>query len=169
MKLFKATSLTMTVWLLSLLLFPSVIIAKEVEIPFGTTVTLRVEDAISPATHIIGQQVVFIVDRDVKVGDDIVIAAGAQAFGEVTQSIKKGNVGKPATIGVSVTHAMAVDGTMVALKGTKVVIGEDKQTSSLVFTLLCCILALLMQGSDAEIIAGSTISAEVYGSFSVEV
>jgi len=163
------TSITMIAWLLSSLIFPSIAAAIEVEIPFGTVVTLRVEDAINPATHIVGQQIVLIVDQDVKVGDDIVISAGSQAFGEVTQSVKKGSVGKPALIGISVSHAMAVDGTMIALKGTKLIEGENKQTSSLIFTILCCVLALLMQGSDAEIIAGSTITAEVYGSFSVEI
>jgi hypothetical protein len=168
-KMFRVTAITMITWLLSSFLFPSIAIAKEVEIPFGTVVPLRVEEAIHPATHTVGQQVVFIVDRDVVVDDEIVIAAGSAAFGEITQSTKKGSVGKPAVIGVTVNHVLAVDGTAIALKGAKLVEGESKQTSSLVFTLLCCILALMMQGDDAEIIAGSSINAEVYGNFSVEI
>lgn len=168
-KTLKTTAATMILWLLYSAVFPALALAEEAEIPFGTSVVLRVEDAIHPATHVVGQQVVFIVDQDVLVEGDVVIAAGSAAYGEVTHSQKKGSVGKPAIIGVSVSHVLAVDGTAVKLSGTKLVQGENKQTSSLVFTLLCCVLGLLMQGTDAEIIAGSTITAEVYGMFSVEV
>jgi hypothetical protein len=63
----------------------------------------------------------------------------------------------------------AVDGSNIALSGTKHVQGENKQTQSLVITILCCILGLIIQGGDAEIASGSSMDATVEMTTTVEV
>lgn len=154
---------------ISVVPFAALAKSVEVEVQFGTPVSLRVLETISPVTHRVGQQVILVVDRDVIVDKQVIITAGTQAICEISRAVKQGSVGKAAEISVEASHVKAVDGTVIALKGEKVVVGEDKQTASLLVTLLCCVLALLMKGTKAEIISGSTFDCEVYGGFSVEV
>jgi hypothetical protein len=105
--------------------------------------------------------------NDLRIGGVVVIAQGATAQAEVVTSKRRGSIGKPAHIGVVLRSVQAVDGTTIALTGQKQVLGEDKQTSSLVITLLCCILGLLQKGGPAEIAAGSTVRGNVVGPVSV--
>ncbi len=136
--------------------------AKEkVQVPVGTVVDLVFDSAVNPKTTTIGQTVTLRVANPVLVNGATVVAAGALAQGEVTVAQKAGAVGKEAQIGVVVKQVAAVDGTVIPINGTKSVIGENKQTSSLVITLLCCILGLLQQGGSAEIAAGSALRATV--------
>jgi len=143
--------------------------AAKVQIPVGTVVDLAFEATLSPTTAAVGQSVNLKVANDVKVNGQIVIAAGATATGEVTQASKAGAVGKEAQIGVTVKQVQAVDGTIVPLTGTKVVSGESHQTSSIVITILCCILGLLQHGGKAEIAAGSALRATVSAPVEVQV
>jgi len=136
-------------------------VAASVQIPYGTQIPLRVVEDITPETAIVGQKIILKVDRDIEVNGEVVVRAGQDAIGEVTSSTKKGAVGKAAEIGIMIRHVAAVDGTLVPLTGTKLVKGESKQTQSLIITLLCCILALVMQGEDAQIIAGTSVDAMV--------
>lgn len=139
----------------------AVAVAEEVRVPAGLTVVLAFEDAVSPETAQVGQRVFLRVQEDVVVDDAVVISNGALATGEVSQSVKKGAVGKAAAIGVIVRTVEAVDGTSIPISGTKMIEGESKQSEALIVTILCCILGLLMNGGDAEIAAGSTMDAMV--------
>lgn len=164
--------ITVVILTLSILAMPISInfaLAAEVELSFGQGVVLLVSETISPATHIVGQKVLLSVQNDVLVDGQVVIAAGTPATAEVTHSVPKGSVGKPAEIGIDALSTTAVDGTIIPLRGSKVIMGENKQTESLIITLLCCVLALLMKGKDAQIIEGSVVKAEVYGNFKIDV
>ena len=97
----------------------------------------------------------------------MVIASGAPVVAEVTRSQKKGAVGKPAIIGVTLYSVTAVDGSTVPLMGQKLVEGENKQTESLVITILCCVLGLLQQGGPASIPEGTQLEASVAGNVKV--
>lgn len=127
----------------------------------GTIVTCTFSDAVDPMTVTIGQRISLTVAQAVKVGDVTVIEAGAPVQAEITHAQKKGAVGKPATIGVRLLSVAAVDGTVVAISGQKVIEGESKQTTALVVTILCCVLGLLMQGGEATIPAGSHADATI--------
>lgn len=133
----------------------------KVQLPVGTVVDLAFDSPVSPTTSTIGQTVTLRVMSPVLVNGATVIAAGAIAQGEVTIAQKSGSIGKEAQIGVMVRQVVAVDGTLVPISGNKSVLGENKQTSSLVITLLCCILGLLQKGGSAEIAAGSAVRATV--------
>jgi len=135
--------------------------AQKVRVEVGTIVDLVFDTAMNPKTAAIGQTVMLKVSAPVKVGNLTIIAAGAAAIGEVTRSEKAGAVGMNAAIGVTVKQVTAVDGTVIPLSGTKMVEGESHQTSSIVITVLCCILGLLQQGGQAEIAAGATLRATV--------
>ena len=147
--------------MIAIFLAPSLAFAGSVTIPVGTQITLSFPEVISPESYQIGQSVSLVVEHDVIIDGETIFAAGATATGEVTQSQNAGGIGKPAKIGVTAITVEAVDGTMVAVSGTAFIEGEDKQSSTLIITLLCCILGLLMKGGDAEIAAGTTLEATV--------
>lgn len=130
---------------------------EALTIPAGTPVLLAFEETVCPLTAQVGQKILLRTTSPVIVDGKVVIAAGAIANAEVTSAQKKGAVGKPAIIGVMLRTVEAVDGTLVPISGTKVIEGENKQATSLVVTILCCILGLLMQGGEAEIAAGSSL------------
>lgn len=140
-----------------------------VNVPIGTAVVCAFEDAVSPTATTAGQSVILVVVDDVVVDGRTVISAGAPVRGEVVLSETKGSIGKPAKVHVAVRTVDAVDGTSIALSGTKVAEGQDKQTSSLVITILCCVLGLLQKGGDAEIPAGATLTASTMSAATVTV
>lgn len=147
--------------MIAIFLAPSLAVAGTAVVPVGTQITLAFTEVISPEVYQIGQSVSLVVENNVVIDGDIVFAAGAEAVGEVSTSQKKGGIGKPAKIGVTAITVEAVDGTKVAVSGTTYFEGENKQSSTLIITLLCCILGLLMKGGDAEIPAGATLDASV--------
>lgn len=141
----------------------------KVTIPYGTAIDLKFEGRIAPETSPLGSSVMLTVTVPVMVNGKTVIAAGAAATGEITESSKPGAIGKPGSVGVVIKRVAAVDGTIVPLDGMKIVEGKSKQTSAIVISLLCCVLGLLQKGENAEIPAGSTIRATVATPIDVQV
>jgi len=158
-KVCAAITLLTFVW--SMFLFPVCAIAATTTLRAGTVVTCAFSDAVDPLSVTIGQRITLTVVGAVKVAGVTVIASGAPVQAEVTQAQKQGAIGKPAVIGVRLLSVEAIDGTVVALTGVRVVEGESKQTSSLVITILCCVLGLLMKGGEASIPAGTKIDGTV--------
>jgi hypothetical protein len=134
-----------------------VAVAATITVPVGTAVTGVFNDPVDPAAASVGQTVMLSVVDPVVIEGAVVIQAGAPILAEVTVAQKRGAVGKPAKIGVALRYVTAVDGSNISLTGQKQIEGEDKQTESLVFTLLCCILGLLEQGAPATVPAGSQV------------
>jgi hypothetical protein len=132
---------------------------EKLILPAGTPIVISFDSAITPLTHSLGQRVSLRVAEPVKVDGKTVIEAGAVVVAEISRSQKKGAVGKPAVIGISLLSVTTVDGSSIAISGQKVVEGENKQTTSLVVTIICCVLGLIMKGGDAEIPAGTQVNA----------
>jgi hypothetical protein len=134
-----------------------------VEVPAGTRVLCAFTDELAPATSAVGQRITLRVVDAIKVNEQVVIEAGALAVGEVTQSRKRGAIGKPDIIGVTLYSVTAVDGSALPVTGQRVAEGDDKQTSALVITILCCVLGLLQKGGKASIPQGAQIEGTVTG------
>lgn len=150
-------------WVASVV-YPQVSLAQGVvEIPAGTAVRCTFNEAVNPETAPVGQRLTLSVSEAVVVDGVTVIQVGAPVIAEVTQSQKRGSVGKPAIIGVTLYSVTATDGSSIALSGQKVIQGESKQTSALVITILCCILGLLQKGGDAVIPEGSSVVGTIPG------
>jgi hypothetical protein len=133
--------------------------AADLRLPAGSAVIIRLDQTISTKTNSTGDSVRMSVAADVAVAGSVVIQAGAVALGEISHVKKPGNVGAPGEIGVDVSAVQGVNGEMIrvipqSLSGE----GDNKQTSSLIVTLLCCVLGLLMKGGEASIAAGQTIN-----------
>ncbi len=150
-------------------LIPSLALATPITVPVGTLVTVVFNVEVNPATATVGQTVSLSALNPVVIDGITVVQAGAPALAEVTASEENGAVGKPAKIGVALRHVTAVDGTNIPLTGQKVIEGENKQATSLVVTILCCVLGLLMKGGPATIPSGSQVVATTVAAATVNV
>lgn len=152
-----------------ILITPSLTYAAESEIPSGTNLILKTTQDISPDKFALGDKVDLLVVSDINVKGVTLIKAGAPGKGTVTSSIKKGNVGAAAKIGISIEQVQAVDGSWIPISGTKFIEGKDKQTQSIIFTILCCILFLFQKGDNAVITSDMQINATVISDVAVSV
>jgi len=147
----------------------STALAASQIIPSGTIVITTMDEDVSTKTKNVGDAVRMSVAADVVVSGVVVIKAGAPVEAVVKHVKKPGAVGAPGEIAVEVRAVQAVDGKMIrvipnAAEGE----GENKQTSSLVVTLLCCVLGLLMKGGEATIKAGTTVSTSTAQEMMIE-
>lgn len=165
----RLVTLTALITFTSLCTFPGPAVAATVAVPIGTIVTAAFTEVVDAAVFTEGQVIGLEVVDPVVIDGVTVIEAGASVRGEVTAAQKSGAVGKPARIQVSLRTVTAVDGSQIALTATKTIEGENKQTSSLVITLLCCILGLLQKGGNAQIPAGASVQATTVAAANVDV
>lgn len=127
----------------------------------GTPVNLRLTEEVSPKTKNVGDVIHFEVVGDVKVGNNVVVKAGAPAEGEVTILEKRAMLGRPDKIAFMVRSTQAVDGNRVPLRATLTREGQEKETSSLALGLFLCFLFLWQKGGTAEFPVGTEIRAYV--------
>jgi len=92
--------------------------AAEIQIPSGTKVSCRLEQAISSATADEGQPVQLSVTENVKIGDTIVIPQGAVAQGTVVVATAKRRMGRTGKLDFSIDKVRAADGEFVPLRYT---------------------------------------------------
>ncbi|PJA30124.1 MAG: hypothetical protein CO189_00515 [candidate division Zixibacteria bacterium CG_4_9_14_3_um_filter_46_8] len=128
-------------------------------LPAGTPITVRINQEVTSKTFLAGSKVNASVTNDVVVGGNVLIRAGALCDVSVLSSKKAGSVGSPGSITISVNSVQAVDGSNIPIMNAVFTAeGASKVTSSIVVTILCCILALLMKGKDGVIPIGTQIS-----------
>ena len=126
----------------------------------GTPVTIRTTDMISSKTNNVGNNIMAVVATDVVKDGKVLIAAGAPVTGRVMSVTKATLVGMPGNINVRFESVQAVNGTTLSLmKSDLYAEGESKTVVSVVVGLLCCILAFLINGTDAQILPDTTVTA----------
>jgi hypothetical protein len=143
-------------------LLPTLCLAQQrasIRIPSGTEVPVVISEKLSSGTHSAGSEFSAKVANDVSVSGVVVFRNGAPVTGVVESAKKKGAVGAAGRLAISLKSTHAVDGTTVALSGSKEVEGESSVGTAVIITVLCCILGLLMQGGNADIPAGTQISS----------
>ncbi len=96
----------------------SVSLAQQIEIPSGTRVSCRLEQAISSATAEQGQQVQLSTTEDVKVGDHVVIPQNATVIGTIVEAQEKRRMGRTGKLDFSIDKVRAADGEFVPLRYT---------------------------------------------------
>ncbi len=141
----------------------------NVSIPAGTTVNLEITQMLSPDYTYVSDKVNLRVTSDVIVNDVVVIKTGAMAKAVVMEAESRGMIGKAAKITISLQKVEAVDGTMIPIQGMKYAYGADKMVQSVLITVICCVLGLLIKGGDAVIPAGTPIHAETKGTVEVTI
>jgi hypothetical protein len=144
--------------------------ADTVVIPAGTGIQLETISELSSVNLEVGSIIPLRVIQDIKVEGKTVIAAGAQAKGQVVKVEGKKGLGKPGYVEIEIRTVTAVDGTEVRLSGGNFYgEGKDKQTTAIVLGVVLCILFLTMKGEEATIKPGKIISTTVAVSTEVNV
>lgn len=126
----------------------------------GDDVDLKFAQDLSSKTASEGDPVTLTLADDLKVGDLVVVKAGAKAVGEVTKSEKAGMMGKPGQLNIRLDYLRAGD-DKIHLRGSKGKEGKDGTTGTVVLTVLFGPLGLIHHGSNIEIKQGQAIKAFV--------
>jgi hypothetical protein len=131
------------------------IILKE-----GTDVKLKFAEDISSKTATADDPVTLTLDEDLKVGDVVVVKAGAKAYAIVSNTKRAGMLGKGGELNIRMDYLKA-DSVKIKLRGTKSRQGEDKTTSAIVLTVLLGPVGLIKHGKDIEVKTGTPLTAFV--------
>jgi hypothetical protein len=129
----------------------------------GTSIPLELTQQVSSEDNTVGQPVQFRVVKDIVVGNYLLIKAGSLATGEIISITKRGAIGKNGNVTIQAKNVYGVDGTLINISAMKNAAGEEKQTTSIVLTVLCCILFLIMRGEKGILSVGTPLEAMVLG------
>lgn len=129
-------------------------------LPEGTDVPLQFDQDLSSKTAAEGDAVTFVLAEDMKVGDVVVVKAGAKAFGEVTNAKKSGMMGKAGELNVRLDY-LKVGSVKVHLRGSKGKEGESGTTGAVVLTVLFGPIGLIKHGKNIDIKKGSALKVYV--------
>ena len=138
----------------------------------GTEVKLRVAQTVSSATAKTGDAVGFKIIEDVRIGDTVVIPAGATALGTVTIAKPRGRAGRGGKLSIAIDSVRLNSGEKVLLRAIRENNGESStgtMTGAIVATSILFFpvapLFLFMRGKDISIPEGTGITAYTEGNF----
>src|SRR5581483_2586853 len=93
--------------------------APKVKLEEGTQVRLKLMEPLTSATAKAGQVVSFEVLDEVKVGEALVIAEGATAWGTIVEAEGKKFMGRAGKLALQIDYVKAVDGTKIPLRASE--------------------------------------------------
>jgi hypothetical protein len=126
----------------------------------GTDVKLKFAQDLSSKTAADDDPVNLVLDEDLKVGDVVVVKAGAKALGTVTHAKKAGMMGKGGELNLRLEYLIVGD-TRVRLRGTKGKEGEGKVGTAVALTVLFGPIGLIKHGKNVEVKTGTPLAAFV--------
>ncbi|MDR1727452.1 MAG: PEGA domain-containing protein [Acidobacteriota bacterium] len=137
--------------------------AAQTSIPEGTRIKVRLEQSLSGDSAQEGQHVQLSVVDEVKVGDTVVIAQGANVTGQVTLAQPKRRMGRTGKIDFSIERVTAVDQSYIPLRytanrteGGSTAISTGVLTAGIAIVFFpAAPIALLRRGKEARIEAGT--------------
>lgn len=138
---------------------PAVPAAKLV-LKEGTDVKLKFADDLSSKTATEGDPINLVLDEDLKVGDVVVVKAGAKATGTITNAKKAGMMGKAGELNMRLEHLKTGD-QRVKLRGSKGKEGQGKEGTMVALTVLFGPIGLIKHGKNVEVKAGTPLAAYV--------
>ena len=121
----------------------------------GTPVQLRLRESLSSRDAALDDTILFEVVTDVKVGDQVVIAEGAQAWGRITDAHSRGLLGRTARLDVALETVEMVNGEKARVQGNRDVNGPVPES------WVATQWSRVMNGKDATIPKGSRMTAYV--------
>jgi hypothetical protein len=141
-------------------LAPTTAGSEKLVLKEGTDIRLRFAQDLSSKTAEEGDSVNMVLDEDLKVGDVLVVRAGAKALATVTNAKKAGMMGRAGELNIRLDHLTAGD-TRVRLRGSKGKEGEGKEGTAIALTVLFGPLGLIKHGKNIEIKEGTLLTAFV--------
>lgn len=134
---------------------PAKLVLKE-----GTEVKLKFADTVSSKTAAEGDPVNLTLDEDLKVGDVVVVKAGAKALGTITSAKKAGMMGKAGELSMRPEYVLANDSRM-RIRGSKAREGQGKEGTAVALTVLFGPIGLIKHGKNVDIKPGTPLLAYV--------
>jgi hypothetical protein len=132
---------------------PEKLVLKE-----GSDLELKFAQDLSSKTAADDDPVSLVLDQDLKVGDVVVVKAGAKAVGTVTHAKKAGMMGKAGELNMRLDYLILDDGRL-RLRGTKGKEGEGKTGTAVALTVLFGPIGLIKHGKNVEIKQGTALPA----------
>ena len=132
-------------------------------IPDGTEVRLRLLHTVSSAAAKVDETIRFEAAEDVLVNDKVVIAAGAQGTGTVTEARGKKSFGRRGRLNFTIDLVKAVDGQSIRLRTAKKLEGDESHVKAGVVTYLAGPFGALVKGKDVVVEAGTTYTIFIDG------
>jgi hypothetical protein len=126
----------------------------------GIEVPLKFENDLNSKTAQDGDPVEFVLDSDVKVGEEVVIAKGAHATANVSNAKKAGMMGKGGELNVQLQYLRAGD-NQVRLRGSKGREGDSKTGATVALTVIFGPIGLIKHGKNVDIPAGTPLTAYI--------
>jgi hypothetical protein len=127
---------------------PEKLVLKE-----GADVSLKFAQDLSSNTANDDDPVSLVLDQDVKIGDIVVVKAGAKAVGTITHSKKAGMMGKAGELNMRLDY-LITDSGRLRLRGSKGKEGEGKVGATVALTVLFGPIGLIKHGKNVEIKQG---------------
>lgn len=144
--------------------------AAQVKLAEGTQVRLKLMESLNSGAVQAGQTITFEVLDNVKVGETVVIAEGASAWGTIVEAEGGKRMGRSGKLTLQLDYVKAVDGTKIPLRANAVKEGQGKGVSTGVAVGVTALffwpaapLWLLRKGKSAEIPRGFHVPAFVDG------
>lgn len=132
---------------------PEKLILKE-----GADVSLKFSEDLSSKTAAEDDPVSLVLDQDIKVGDVVVVKAGAKAVGTITHAKKAGMMGKAGELNMRLDYLITDEGRL-RLRGTKGKEGEGKVGETVALTVLFGPIGLIKHGKNVDIKEGTPLPA----------
>lgn len=109
-----------------------------------------------------GTKIKYNVERDVlDAQGQVLVAAGATAYGKVIKSEGSGFFGRSGALNISVDNVDAADGSLVPLRAIRDETGDDQETAVIVGGVLLSVFFVFMEGDDITFNQGTMITAFV--------
>ena len=122
----------------------------------GADVDLKFAQDLSSKTANDDDPVSLVLDQDIKIGDVVVVKAGAKAVGTITHSKKAGMMGKAGELNMRLDY-LITDSGRLRLRGTKGKEGEGKVGATVALTVLFGPIGLIKHGKNVEIKQGTPL------------
>jgi len=130
--------------------------AEKLILREGADVSLKFAQDLSSKTANDDDPVSLTLDQDIKLGDLVVVKAGAKAVGTITHAKKAGMMGKAGELNMRLDY-LITDAGRLRLRGTKGKEGEGKVGATVALTVLFGPIGLIKHGKNVEIKQGTPL------------
>ena len=153
--------LSLSIILMMLLQMCIAVCSEPLKIAEGTPIKLELTQTLTSGKAKEGEAVTYRTRDDILVNGEIVIAKGAKGLGKVTESKRRGMLGKKGKLEFTVESVTAMNGTPVPLRTSIKNSGKSNSGAVIVSALLLSVFAVFVSGRDVTIKEGTEIIAYV--------
>ncbi len=136
-------------------------VRRVVTLQEATVIPIELKETCSSETSKQGDRVIFEVLPDIKVEGVLVIREGTPVIGSVVKAEPARWLGRAGELILNIEYTRAVDNQKVPLRVSLTEEGKDQIAATVVLTVLCCPLFLLMEGKKAEFLKGANYTVFV--------